>query len=98
SGGLPRRLDAGEPAELGVVDSKGLRELIKQGKGVGGRTAVPRTGIGNAVRKGAPKPDVAWPAPRSPALLAAATIPHTAPAAGCLRRNPSPTRRRPAAA
>ena len=58
SGGLARRLNAGEAADLVVVDSKALDELIKQGKVVGGRTDVARTGIGIAVRKGAPKPDV----------------------------------------
>jgi molybdate transport system substrate-binding protein len=40
SGGLARRLNAGEAADLVVVDSKALDELIKQGKVVGGRTDV----------------------------------------------------------
>jgi molybdate transport system substrate-binding protein len=82
SGGLARRLNAGEAADLVVVDSKALDELIKQGKVVGGRTDVARTGIGIAVRKGAPKPDVSSPEALRRALLAAKSIAHTAPAGG----------------
>jgi molybdate transport system substrate-binding protein len=82
SGGLARRLNAGEGADLIVVDSKALDELIKQGKVVGGRADVARTGIGIAVRKGAPKPDVSSPEALRRALLAAKSIAHTAPAGG----------------
>jgi len=82
SGGLARRLNGGEAADLVVVDSKALDELIKQGKVVGGRTDVARTGIGIAVRKGAPKPDVSSPEALRRALLAAKSIAHTAPAGG----------------
>ena len=82
SGGLARRLNAGEPADLVVVDSKALEELIKQGKVAPGRTDVARTGIGIAVRKGAPKPDVSSPEALKRALLAAKSVGHTAPAGG----------------
>jgi molybdate transport system substrate-binding protein len=82
SGGLARRLNAGEPADLVVVDSKALEELVKQGKVAPGRTDVARTGIGIAVRKGAPKPDVSSPEALRRALLAAKSIAHTAPAGG----------------
>ena len=82
SGGLARRLNAGEAADLIVVDGKALDELIKQGKVVAGRTDVARTGIGIAVRKGAPKPDVSSPEALKRALLAAKSIAHTAPAGG----------------
>ena len=84
SGGLARRLNAGEGADLIVVDSKALDELIKQGKVVGGRTDVARTGIGIAVRKGAPKPDVSSPEALKRALLAARTVGHAAPAGGSI--------------
>jgi molybdate transport system substrate-binding protein len=82
SGGLARRFNGGEPADLIVVDSKVLDELIKQGKVAPGRTDVARTGIGIAVRKGAPKPDVSSAEALRRALLAAKTIGHTAPAGG----------------
>jgi molybdate transport system substrate-binding protein len=82
SGGLARRFNGGEPADLIVVDSKVLDELIKQGKVAPGRTDVARTGIGIAVRKGAPKPDVSSADALRRALLAAKSIAHTAPAGG----------------
>ena len=84
SGGLARRLNAGEAADLIVVDGKALDELIKQGKVVGGRTDVARTGIGIAVRKGAPKPDVSSPEALKHALLEARTVGHAAPAGGSI--------------
>ena len=84
SGGLARRLNAGEPADLIVVDSKALDELIKQGKVAPGRTDVARTGIGIAVRKGAPKPDVSSPEALKRALLEARTVGHAAPAGGSI--------------
>jgi molybdate transport system substrate-binding protein len=84
SGGLARRLNAGEAADLIVVDSKALDALIKQGKVVGGRTDVARTGIGIAVRKGAPKPDVSSPEALKRALLEARTVGHAAPAGGSI--------------
>ncbi len=82
SGGLTRRFNAGEPADLIAVDSAALDELIKQAKVVPGRTDIARTGIGIAVRKGAPKPDVSSADALKRALLAAKTVGHTAPAGG----------------
>src|SRR5436190_11087482 len=82
SGGLARRLNAGEPADLIMLASTELDELIKRGKVVPGRTDVARTAIGICVRKGAPKPDVSSPEALKRALLAAKTVAHTAPAGG----------------
>jgi molybdate transport system substrate-binding protein len=82
SGGLARRFNGGEGADLIVVESKVLDELIRQGKVAPGRTDVARTGIGIAVRKGAPRPDVSSPEALKRALLAAKSIGHTAPAGG----------------
>jgi len=82
SGGLTRRFNAGEPADLIVVDSKALEDLIAQGKVAPGRTDVARTGIGIAVKKGAPKPDVSTADALKRALLAAKSVAHTAPAGG----------------
>jgi molybdate transport system substrate-binding protein len=45
---------------------------------------VARTGIGIAVRKGAPKPDVSSPEALKRALLAAKTVGHAAPAGGSI--------------
>jgi len=82
SGGVARRFIGGEPADVIIIDSSALDELIKQGKVLPGRTDVARTGIGIAVRKGAPKPDVSTPEALKRALLAAKSIAHTAPAGG----------------
>jgi molybdate transport system substrate-binding protein len=82
SGGLARRFNAGEPADFIAVDSNVLEELIKQGKVLPGRTDIARTGIGIAVRKGAPKPDVSSAEALKRTLLAAKTVGHTAPAGG----------------
>jgi molybdate transport system substrate-binding protein len=82
SGGLARRFNSGEGADLIVVESKVLDELIRQGKVAPGRTDVARTGIGIAVRKGTPRPDVSSPEALKRALLAARSIGHTAPAGG----------------
>jgi molybdate transport system substrate-binding protein len=82
SGGLARRLVGGEPADLVIVESKVLDELIRQGKVAPGRTDLARTAIGIAVRKGAPRPDVSSAEALRRALLAAKSIGHTAPAGG----------------
>ena len=80
SGGLARRFVAGEPADVIIIDSGALEDLIRQGKVLPGRTDVARTGIGIAVRKDAPRPDVS-----SPEALKRAR----------LLQNRSATRRRP---
>jgi molybdate transport system substrate-binding protein len=81
SGGLARRLRGGEFADMILVASPELDKLIADGKVVN-RTDVSRTGIGIAVKKGAPKPDVSTPEALKRALLAAKSVGHTAPAGG----------------
>ena len=82
SGGLARRLRGGEFADMILVASPELDKLIAEGKVVGPRIDVSRTGIGIAVKKGAPKPDVATPEALKRTLLAAKSVGHTAPAGG----------------
>ena len=82
SGALIPRFDRGEPVDVFLTDSAAIDELIKQGKVMTGRTDLARTGIGIAVRKGAPKPDVSSAAALRRALLEAKSIGHTAPAGG----------------
>lgn len=81
SGGLARRLRGGEFADMILVASPELDKLIAEGKVVN-RVDVSRTGIGIAVKKGAPKPDVSTPEALKRALLAAKSVGHTAPAGG----------------
>ena len=82
SGGVKRRFEGGEPADVVALDSKLLDDLIKQGKVRPGPTGIARTGIGIAVKKGATKPDVSSAEALKRALLAAKTVGHTAPAGG----------------
>ena len=81
SGALIPRFDGGEPVDVFLTDSTAIDELISRGKVVG-RIDLARTGIGIAVRKGAPKPDVSSPEALRRTLLAAKSIGHAAPAGG----------------
>jgi molybdate transport system substrate-binding protein len=81
SGGLARRLRGGELADMILVAAPELDKLIAEGKVIN-RVDVSRTGIGIAVKKGAPKPDVSTPEALKRALLNAKSVGHTAPAGG----------------
>src|SRR5712672_293595 len=84
SGALLPRFLRGEPVDIFLTDAPALDELIKLGKIAGGRVDLVRTGIGIAVRKGAPKPDVSTPEALKRVLLAAKTIGHASPAGGSI--------------
>jgi molybdate transport system substrate-binding protein len=73
SGGLAERLRKGEFADLILIASTELDNLISEKK-VKDRTDVSRTGIGLAVKKGAPHPDVSTPDALKKTLLAANSI------------------------
>ena len=82
TGGLAKRLTGGEAADLIILADTRLDELTKQGQVIPGRTDFARIGIGVAVRRGAPKPDIASPEALKRALLNAKAVAHTAPAGG----------------
>src|SRR3954468_17171551 len=84
SGALIPRFERGEPVDVFLTDAPALDQLIKQGKIVGGRIDLCRTGIGIAVRKGVPKPDVSTPEALKRALLAAKAVGHASPAGGSI--------------
>src|SRR5438132_1488414 len=71
SGALIPRFERGEPVDVFLTDSAAIDALIRQGKIVAGRTDLARTGIGIAVRKGAPRPDVSSAEALRSALIAA---------------------------
>ena len=73
SGGLAQRLRNGEFADMILIASTELDKLISEKK-VEDRTDVSRTGIGLAVKKGAPHPDVSTPDALKKTLLAAKSI------------------------
>ena len=56
---MKRRIDGGEPFDLAVLVDFQIDDLIKSGKLVAGsRTNIMSSGIGVAVKRGAPKPDI----------------------------------------
>jgi molybdate transport system substrate-binding protein len=57
--GVKRRIDAGEPFDVAVLNPPVLDELIRSGRIVGGtRSILGRAGIGMGMKAGAPKPDI----------------------------------------
>jgi molybdate transport system substrate-binding protein len=80
---IPNRLQRGEPADVVILASAALDDLIKQGKVVpGSRVDLVRSSIGMAVRAGAPKPDITSVARLKEVLLRAKTIAYSASASG----------------
>jgi molybdate transport system substrate-binding protein len=72
---MKRRIEQGEPFDLAVLVNFQADDLIKQGKLVAdSRADVMRSGIGVAVRRGAPKPDISTVAAFRQTLLAAKSI------------------------
>jgi len=84
SGALLPRFERGEPADIFLTDSAAIETLIRQGKVIAPRTDLARTGIGIAVRKGAPRPDVSTPEALKRALLAAKSVAHAARSGGSI--------------
>jgi molybdate transport system substrate-binding protein len=72
---IMKRMAAGETYDLVIISSESLDELTRLGKIVpGSRVDMARSGIGIAVRKGAPRPDVSSAEALKRALLAAKTV------------------------
>ena len=75
---LKRQIDGGETFDIVVLVPAMLDDLIKQNKVVAGTsTDVARVGVGVAVRKGEPKPDIGSAATFKKAMLAAKSISYT---------------------
>jgi molybdate transport system substrate-binding protein len=80
---IPVRLERGEPADVLILASTALDDLIKQGKVVAGsRVDLVRSRIGVAVRSGAPKPDISTAEALKQTLLRAKSIAYSASASG----------------
>jgi molybdate transport system substrate-binding protein len=83
SGGIAKRVAAGEFADLIILAATEMAGLIALGKVAAGSTAeIARSNIGVGVRKGTPKPDISSAAAFKQALIAAKTVAYTDPAAG----------------
>jgi molybdate transport system substrate-binding protein len=72
---INKRMQAGETFDLVVMSAPSLDDLIKQGKIVpGSRVDIAKSGVGVAVRTGAPKPDISSGDAVKRALLSAKSI------------------------
>lgn len=80
---LNKRVQAGEEADLLISARSGIDSLIREGKIQAGSDAeLARSGVGVAVRKGAPKPDISTPDALKRTLLIAGAISYSNPSAG----------------
>ena len=69
------KIKAGAVADLVVTTPEAIDELVKDGKVVAGsRVNFVQSGVGVAVRAGAPKPDISTPATFKNAMLAAKSV------------------------
>jgi molybdate transport system substrate-binding protein len=84
SGALVPRFERGEPVDVFLSDCAAIDRLINQGKIVGPRIDLVRTGIGIAVRKGAARPDVTTSDALKRSLLAAESVGYAARAGGSI--------------
>ncbi|MDB5960405.1 MAG: bacterial extracellular solute-binding family protein [Massilia sp.] len=82
-GALARRIAGGEKFDLVVLPSAALDQLASEGKLVAGSAApLAKVGIGVAVKRDAPRPDIASVAAFRRALLDARKVAYIDPAAG----------------
>ena len=80
---VKRRVEDGEAADVVVLAANLIDDLIRQGRLAGEtRIAVASSGMGVAVRKGAPKPDIGTTEAFRRALLGAQSIVFSDPAGG----------------
>jgi molybdate transport system substrate-binding protein len=72
---LKRRIEAGDPFDVAVLPPDMADDMVRRGKlAAGSRVDLGRTGLGVAVRKGAPKPDIGTVDAFRRALLAVPTV------------------------
>ena len=80
---IKKRMAAGETYDLVIMAGPALDELVKQGKIVpGSRVDLAKSGVGVAVRAGAPKPDISSGDALKRALLAAKSIAYSSGPSG----------------
>jgi molybdate transport system substrate-binding protein len=80
---LVKRIEDGETPDVVVLSRAGIDALQKQGKiAPGTDTTLASSGVGIAVKAGAPKPDISTPEALKRTLLAAKSIAYSEPSAG----------------
>lgn len=78
SGDLMRQLDADKPFDVALGSPAMIDRLLKEGKvAAGSQVNIARVAIGVAVRKGAPKPDIATTDAFKRVLLDAGSVSHS---------------------
>jgi len=77
------KLAGGDPMDVVIMTDVAVDEAIREGRVVAGtRTDLARTGMGVAVREGAPRPDISTPEALKASLLAARSLVYVDPAQG----------------
>lgn len=85
---IPNRIRRGEPVDVVILPDAALAELVKEGHVVAGsRVALASSGIGMAVRAGAPKPDISSVEALRRALLQAKSVAFSAQVSGLYLSN-----------
>jgi molybdate transport system substrate-binding protein len=80
---LVKRIEDGDTADVVVLSRAGIDALQKQGRiAPGTDTTLASSGVGIAVKAGAPKPDISTPEALKRTLLAAKSIAYSEPSAG----------------
>src|SRR6267142_1704187 len=80
-GALKAQLADGAPADVVIMTQEAMQEMARQGAVVEGSwIAIGRTGIGVAVREGAPKPNIGTPEALKRTLLATKSLVYVDPA------------------
>ena len=80
---LVKRVEDGDTPDVVVLSRAGIEALQKQGKlAAGSDVTLASSGVGIAVKAGAPKPDISTPEALKRTLLAAKSIAYSEPSAG----------------
>ncbi len=83
AGAVKNRLQAGEAADVVIIQKPAVEELIKEGKLIPRSNIIlARSGVAAAVARGAPRPDISSTETFKLALLAARSIAYPIPDAG----------------
>ncbi|HXV79076.1 MAG TPA: substrate-binding domain-containing protein, partial [Candidatus Binatia bacterium] len=83
SGRIREKLAAGEPVDILILNDNEIDELVRQGVVTSEpRSDIARFGLGVAVRRGAPVPDISTPDALKETLLAAKSIVYADPRRG----------------
>ena len=82
-GVIRAKLAGADPADVAIMTDTAMQEMTRQGAVLEGSwAAIGRTGIGVAVRDGAPKPDIGTPEALKQALLSTKSLTYVDPAQG----------------